>query len=109
METLMHQQIPYEVICEDVERIYEVSVKSEIGGMLNFISSESEKPLDATVAENSKKHSVNDFTQGIDLICSSYPNAVEISMSCSLEKYKTLFSEDFNLKNYLFELAQELI
>ncbi|WP_264529208.1 non-ribosomal peptide synthetase [Flavobacterium sp. N502540] len=108
LEALTHQQIPYEVICEDAQRIYEVSVKSEVGGLLNFIISENEKQFDTTVTENKTTYSTNDFTQGIDLICNSYPNAVEVSMSCSLEKYNHLFSKNFDFKTYLFEISQEL-
>lgn len=109
MEALMHQQIPYEVICEDMERVYEVSIKSEIGGLLNFISNEGDKLFETLVTENQKTYSKNDFTEGLDLVCNSYSNAIEVSMSCSLEKYNRLFSEDFTLKKYLFELAKELI
>ncbi|WP_291286626.1 non-ribosomal peptide synthetase [Flavobacterium sp.] len=109
MEALMHQQIPYEVICDDMEQAYKVSVKSEIGGLLNFISNEGEKSFENSAKENQKTHSKNDFTEGLDIVCNSYSNAIEVSMSCSLEKYNALFPEDFDLKKYLFELAQELI
>ncbi|MEM0578415.1 amino acid adenylation domain-containing protein [Flavobacterium polysaccharolyticum] len=108
MEALMHQQIPYEVICEDIERMYEVSVKSEIGGLLNFIITENEKQLEFAATENKVTYSKNDFTQGVDLICNSYSNAVEVSISCSLEKYNNLFPKDFDFKKYLFELSQEM-
>ena len=108
MEALSHQQIPYEVICEDMERVYEVSVKGEIGGMLNFIANDGEKPFETSGTESKTTYSKNDFTQGIDLVCNAYSNAVEVSISCSLEKYNTSFSKDFDFKNYLLELSEEL-
>ncbi|OXB23744.1 hypothetical protein B0A80_09795 [Flavobacterium tructae] len=109
MEALAHQQIPYEVICEDVERVYDVSVKSEVGGLLNFITNESEKSFSAPVIENNTTYSKNDFNEGLDLSCNTYSNAIEVSMYCSLEKYNLSFSKDFNFKNYLLELSAELV
>ncbi|WP_264523076.1 non-ribosomal peptide synthetase [Flavobacterium sp. N502536] len=108
MEALGHQQIPYEVICEDIERVYDVSVKSEIGGLLNFIMNEGEKRFSDPVIENNTTYSKNDFNEGLDLSCNIYSNAIEVTMYCSLKKYNLSFSKDFNFKNYLFQLSEEL-
>lgn len=109
MDALMHEQIPYEIICRDMERMYDVSVKNVIGGLVNFINNEKEKQFATPVVQNTINYSKNDFTQGIDLVCNAYSNAVEITISCSLEKYNNLFSNDFDFKNYLHELIEELI
>ncbi|MEP0264422.1 amino acid adenylation domain-containing protein [Dokdonia sp.] len=109
MEALMHQQIPYEVLCKDMEHTHQVSVENEVGGLLNFINNAGEKQFANPVVENKITYSKNDFTQGVDLVCNIYSNAVEISLSCSLEKYNTSFSEDFNFKEHLLNLSEALI
>ena len=109
MDALMHQQIPYQVICEDMERTHQVSVENDVGGMLNFITNAGEKQFANPVIENKITYSKNDFTQGVDLVCNVYSNAVDVSISCSLEKYNTLFPKDFDFKKYLLSLSKELI
>lgn len=109
MDALIHEQIPYEIICKDMVRMYDVSIKNAVGGLMNFINNEKVKQFTEPVLQNNVAFSKNDFTQGVDLVCNFYSNAVEITLSCSLEKYNNSFSNDFDFKNYLHELIEELI
>lgn len=109
MDALMHQQIPYQVICEDMERTHQVSVENEVGGMLNFIMNDAEKQWANPIVENKITYSKNDFTQGVDLVCNVFSNAVDVSISYSLDTYGASFPKDFNFKEYLLDLSQELI
>ncbi len=85
MEARLHQTIPYEVIRKSILNKTQVDIDTHIAGIFNF---QQRNTTDVEIGEGSsyaKTENKNDYTKGADLTCVVYQNAIEISLTTSVQ------------------------
>ncbi|MDC8004718.1 amino acid adenylation domain-containing protein [Aureisphaera galaxeae] len=104
IDARMRQEIPFEIIQEDMDKAYGVDINAYVGGDFNY-----QKYNESLDRHHSEKVTVKKVRRkgvaGIHMQCAEYKNALEINLSCS----RAIYAKSKNLLSLDSLISQNLL